>query len=124
MNSNKVKYIDLQMLGIIGFIIALILSYVINYDKKMVLTNNKRIFTNTEAQKLVRIQTTLLFAVTLLFLYSNYNQYKISISTNDKDAFNNYLSICIAALAVIGASIGIYIANNSNSNLTISETEI
>ena len=124
-NNLKIKYIDLQLIAIIGFVLALIISLLINYDKKCMLSNNKRLFTNEEAEMLAKMQSTLVLIITLIFLYTNYNQYKIAKYFCDKDVNNALLSINISTLAVIGALIGIYIVFKSDTNeLSIAQSEV
>ena len=129
MNSDifiikKRKYLDLQLVATIGFILALLTSYILIIDKKLLLENKKRIFTNKDSQNLALFQTILVFIVAFLFLYINYNQYYISKQTNNKDANDFLLQISTSIFAIIGSLIGIYIVlKNYNQNLSISELE-
>ena len=124
-NRKKVKFLSLQLLATIGFIIALLISYLLTYDKKMSLENKKRLFTNKEAQNLALFQTILVFIVASSFLYINYNQYKLSKEEKDNNENDFLLQIETSILAIIGAIIGLYIVfkNYRNQNLSISEIE-
>lgn len=122
--KKKIKFINIQMIAIIGFIIALLLSYLLNYDKKMSLQNNKRLFNNNEAQKIALIQVSLVFIISMIFLYINYNQYKISSLEKGSDKTSYELQIKASIFAIISAFIGVYIVlKNYNNNLSIPETE-
>ena len=44
-NYKKSRFLGLQMLATIGFIIALLISYLLTYDKKCSLENKKGLFT-------------------------------------------------------------------------------
>lgn len=122
-NNKKVNFLNIQLIATIGFIIALLLSYLLSYDKKLSLEKKKRLFTPKEAQNLALLQTLLLLTVSLTFLYLNYNQYKLSKYTNSNDQNDFLLQIETSIFAIVSAIIGIYIViKNRNNNLQISET--
>ena len=122
--NKKIKFINLQMLAIIGFIIALLISYLLSFDKKMSLEDKKRLFSNKEAQNLAVFQTILVFIVTLCFLYINYNQYKIS-KEEKQDSTDFILQIETSIFAIISSIIGLYIIfkNYKKENISISEVD-
>ena len=122
-NTKKDKYLSLQLVATIGFILALLTSYLLTLDKKLSIEHKTRIFTNKDAQNLALFQTLLVLFVAGTFLYINYNQYKISKEEKQNET-DFLLQIETSILAIIGAIIGIYIVSkNYNSNLSISETE-
>lgn len=122
-NNKKICFLNIQLLATIGFIVALLLSYLLSYDKKLSLENKKRLFKPTEAQNLALLQTLLLLVVSLTFLYLNYNQYKLSKLNNSNDQTDFLLQIETSIFAIISAIIGLYIIiKNRNNNLQISET--
>lgn len=122
-NNKKINFLNIQLLATIGFIVALLLSYLLSYDKKLSLENKKRLFNSKDAQNLALLQTLLLLIVSLTFLYLNYNQYKLSKDTNSNDQNDFLLQIETSIFAIISAIIGIYIViKNRNNNLQISET--
>lgn len=123
-NSEKLKYVNIQLIAITLFVLALFLSYLINYDKKQELENKKRLFNNVIIQNLVKIQSTLVLLATITFLYINYNQYNISKKYNNDDINNLFMSTEVSILSVVGALIGIYIVFKSNNKLTIAETDL
>lgn len=124
-NLKKDKLLSIHMLAIIGFMLALIISYLLTLDKKLSLENKKRLFSNKEAQNLALFQSILIFVVASTFLYTNYNQYKISKETHDNDEQDLFLQIETSIFAIISAIIGLYIIfkNYRGQTLTISETE-
>lgn len=125
-NVQKIKFLDLQLIATAGFILALIISYTLSYDKKLSLQNKKRLFTNEEAQKLALFQTILVFIIAVCFLYVNYKQYNISKQTHDNSEQDFLLQIETSIFAIISAIIGLYIVfkNYRNQNITIAESEI
>ena len=121
-NNKKISFLNIQLLATIGFIVALLLSYLLSYDKKLSLENKKRLFKPTEAQNLALLQTLLLLVVSLTFLYLNYNQYKLSKLNNSNDQTDFLLQIETSIFAIISAIIGLYIIiKNRNNNLQIFE---
>ena len=125
-NAQKIKFLDLQLLATLGFIFALIISYILSYDKKLSLENKKRLFTNEEVQNLAFFQTILVLVISLCFLYVNYKQYIISKQTNDRNELDFLLQIETSIFAIISALIGVYIVckNHRNKNITIANKEI
>ena len=125
-NVQKIKFLNLQLIATAGFILALIISYTLSYDKKLSLQNKKRLFTNEEAQKLALFQTVLVFIIAVCFLYVNYKQYNISKQTHDSSEQDFLLQIETSIFAIISAIIGLYIVfkNYRNQNITIAESEI
>ena len=124
--DKKVKLVNLQLIATIGFIIALLISFSLTYDKKQSLENKKRLYKNEEAQNLALFQIILVFLVSILFLYITYKQYEISKTYHEKDENDLLLQTKTATLSVIAAIIGLYIItkNYKNNNLSISQIEI
>ncbi len=129
MNTNeitqkKVKLLNIQLIAILGFMVSLIISFLLTCDKKLSLENKKDIFTDEESQNIVLFQSILLIVVTLTFLYINYNQYKISKETKDSDEKDLLLQVDSSILAIVSALIGFYIIiKNYKNNLNIAEIE-
>ena len=125
-NKQKIKYIDVQLIATLGFILALFISFALAYDKKLSLENKNGIFNEKEAQNLALFQTTLVFIIAAIFLYVNYEQYKIAKETNDDEQKDLLLQIETSILAIISALIGLYIVfkNYRKKTLEIAETEI
>ena len=44
--DEKVKYINLQLIATIGFIIALVISFTLSLDKRESLLNNERLYSD------------------------------------------------------------------------------
>ncbi|MEE0699838.1 MAG: hypothetical protein U0M66_04555 [Bacilli bacterium] len=125
-NEQKVKFLDIQLIAIAGFIIALLISLLLTYDKKLSLENKKRLFSEEDAQNLAMFQTVLVFIIAIGFLYINYEQYTIAKKYHDKDEQDLFLQTETAVLALISAIVGLYIVfkNYRGKNLSIAETEL
>lgn len=126
LNEQKIKFLSIQLIATIGFILALSISYFLTLDKKLSLEKKERLFSEETAQNLALFQTILVFVIALCFLYINYKQYQISKKAHDKDEQDLLLQIETSIFAIISAIIGLYIIfkNYRNRNLAISETEL
>lgn len=124
-NEEKVKYINIQLVATAGFIIALFISFVLAYDKKLMLENKKRLFSDEVAQNLALFQTVLVFIISISFLYINYKQYTIARKTHDNEEQDLLFQIETSIFAIISAIIGLYIVfkNYRKRTLEIAETE-
>lgn len=125
-NKEKIKFLNLQLIATTGFIIALLISFFLTYDKILTLQKKQGIFTEKEAQNLALFQTILVFIIASCFLYVNYKQYKLAKKTKDTSEKDLLLQIETSIFAIISAIIGLYIIfkNYKNRNLTIPETEL
>ena len=124
-NEERVKYVNVQLIATIGLICALILSFLLIYDKKLNLENKKKLFDDNEAQELAELQSSLVLFMFLLFLYVNYNQYKISKKYNSKDKNELLIQEIFALVSVISGIVGLIITiSNKNKVLTISEIDV
>lgn len=125
-NKQKIKFLNIQIIATIGFIIALLISYLLACDKKLSLEKKKRLFSEEQAQNIALFQTILVFLIAACFLYINYKQYKLSKESNDDDEEDLLLQIETSIFAIISAIIGLYIIfkNYRNNNLEIAETEL
>lgn len=123
--DEKVKYINLQLIATIGFIIALVISFTLSLDKRESLLNNERLYSDKEAQEIALMQVILVFIVSCLFLYITYNQYNISNKYHENDETYLLLQSKTAILSVIAALIGLYIVikNYNQNSLQIPEIE-
>ena len=123
--DEKVKYINLQLIATIGFIIALVISFTLSLDKRESLLNNERLYSDKEAQEIALMQVILVFIVSCLFLYITYNQYTISNKYHENDETDLLLQSKTAILSVIAALIGLYIVikNYNQNSLQIPEIE-
>ena len=124
--EQKIKFLNIQLIATIGFIIALSISYFLTLDKKLSLEKKDRLFSEEVAQNLALFQTILVFIIALCFLYINYKQYQISKKVHDSDEQDLLLQIETSIFAIISAIIGLYIIfkNYRNKNLAVAETEL
>ncbi len=125
-NNQKIKFLEIQRIATIGFIIALVISYSLTYDKELTLKNNKGIFKNDTAQNLALFQNILILIISFIFLYINHNQYKLAKIVNDSDSTDLFLQVETALFGIISSLIGLYIVykNYKRNFLAISETEL
>lgn len=124
-DENVISLLNLRLLLTIGFIIALIISFILTYNETLSLQNKEKILSEKNSQNLSLFQSTLILIIAILFLYINYNQYLIS-KTQNKDSKDLLLQAQASFLALISAFICFYviIKNYRNKNYTVAETEV
>ena len=121
MNNNSNNLINIQLCAVSGFIIALILSFLLTYNEKLINENKGSLFNNKTAQEINATRSTIIFIVTIVFLYVNYTGYKTCSDEKRNDAFLNLES---SLLSIIIASIGIYMAYKNYNQDTVTMSEI
>lgn len=123
-DEKVISLLNLSLLLTIGFIIALIISFILTYNETLSLQNKEKILSEKNSQNLSLFQSTLILIIAILFLYINYNQYLIS-KTQNKDSKDLLLQAQASFLALISAFICFYviIKNYRNKNYTVAETE-
>lgn len=123
-DEKVISLLNLRLLLTIGFIIALIISFILTYNETLLLQNKEKILSEKNSQNLSLFQSTLILIIAILFLYINYNQYLIS-KTQNKDSKDLLLQAQASFLALISAFICFYviIKNYRNKNYTVAETE-
>ncbi len=125
-NEKRLKYVTIQLFATSGFILALLISFSLAYNKKLSLENKEKIFSDEEAQNLAIFQNILVFIVALSFLYINYKQYEIAKEIHDNEAQDFFLQIETSLFAIISSIIGLFIVfkNYYKGSVTIPESEI
>lgn len=123
-NKQKENLIDLQIKAAVLFIIALIISIILAYDKKLMLEDKDKIFSDKEAQNIALFQTLLVLIAASTFLFVAYNQYKISEKHHERDERDLFIQTETAALSVLAAIVGLYIVTKNYRGRTLEISEI
>ncbi len=124
-DDEKNFLLNIQLIVKFVFLIGILLSLILSYDKKLKLDKKTGLFSETEAQNLLLFQTFISIAVSVAFLYINYKEYEITKKEDSANRSDALLQIQSSYLFVIGSIISKYIVikNYSNKNLTISELQ-
>lgn len=74
---EKIRLLDLQLLGSVAFIVSIVISILLTYDEEQILKKGPRIFTEKQNQYLTLFNRILALGIVLLFLYINDRYYAI-----------------------------------------------
>lgn len=122
--KREIDLLTLQLIAAFGFLLTVIISILLTYDKILSLSHQPRLFTEKQAQDLSHFNSILIILVVLLYLYVGYENIKLS-EAQGKDPSNLYLTEFNSVLALIAAFIGYYVVTHSKQNgLSIAQTEL
>jgi len=122
--SKDNKFINLNILSTILFIIGSFISLSITIDEKRNINNQKKIYSNKEALNISFYNRILVLVAVLISLYVGYNNYK----DEKKGTISKYKSSLLLTtniLTVIGSLIILYVSylNKQEQSLTVSDVE-
>ena len=110
--EEKIKLIDIQIIGSIVFIITLLVSITLNYSQRNFPLYKKPLFNRKTTYIISNINRILVLIVVLAFLYTSYEFKKIA-EEKDSNVALNELDLFASILSVISAIIVLYITANS-----------
>jgi len=113
MKDKELKLINGQIIGILLFIVALLVSLLIVYNEKLQKLNKPYFFTNKEALDISLINRILFVILGIYFVYDSIERKKLTNS-------NSNLQIIASLLALSASLVILYIIlsnyNNQNAN--------
>lgn len=117
MNTDEnLKLIKYQEYATIAYEIVLLFSFLLLYDQEKTRKNKKRIFNDEQRYTISVITRIVIIGITLVFLYSNMQNYKIT-KENDEDTTFVELQILGSILILIAALIALYVTiKNKNTD--------
>ena len=110
--EEKIKLLDIQIIGSILFIITLLISITLNYSQRQYTLYRKPLFNAKTTYVISNINRILVLIIVLAFLYTSYEFKKIA-EEKDSNVALNELDVFAATLSVISAIIVLYITANS-----------
>ena len=110
--EEKIKLIDIQIIGSIVFIITLLVSITLNYSQRNYTLYKRPLFDRKTTYIISNINRILVLIVVISFLYTSYEFKKIAEKKDSNIALNE-LDVFAATLSVISAIIVLYITANS-----------
>ena len=110
--EEKIKLLDIQIIGSILFIITLLISITLNYSQRQYTLYKKPLFNAKITYVISNINRILVLIIVLAFLYTSYEFKKIA-EQKDSNVALNELDVFAATLSVISAIIVLYITANS-----------
>ena len=122
-NDESLKLIKYQEYATIAYEIVLLFSFLLLYDQEKTRKNKKRIFNDEQRYTISLITRIVIIGITLVFLYSNIQNYKIT-KENDEDNSSVELQIIGSILILIAALLALYVTiKNKNTDLDINDYE-
>lgn len=111
--KEEEKYIDIQIIAIVLTIISTFISFLLSYNQKLELQNRKTLFSAKRTFKITKFNRIFFLVLGIIFLYVNYNLYKIS--KKEGENLKPYeLQILASVLTVGAALITLYVVTLSN----------
>ena len=122
-NDENLKLIKYQEYATIAYEIVLLFSFLLLYDQQKTNENKKKIFTDDQRYTISLITRIVIVGITLVFLYSNTQNYKIA-KENNEDTTSIQLQILGSILILTAALIALYVTiKNKNTDLDINDYE-
>lgn len=122
--EQQVELLTIQLIAAMGFLLTVVISIILTYDKILSLSGEPRLFSDEEARKLSYFNSILIIIVVLIYLYVGYGNIQIA-KQEGKKTTNLYLQEFNSGLAFLAAIVGYYIVTHDSSNgFTIADTTL
>lgn len=123
-SKQQIDLLTLQLIAATGFLLTVVISIMLTYDKILSLSDQPRLFSDEEARKLSYFNSVLIIIVVLIYLYVGYGNIQIA-KQEEKDTTNLYLQEFNSSLALLAALVGYYIVtHDSSKQFTIADTSL
>lgn len=110
--EEKLKLLDIQIIGSILFIVSLFVSILLNINQRKYTLHKKPLFNAKTTYLISNFNRILVLAIALSFLYTSYEFKKIAEEKGSNVALNE-LDVFSSVLTVVGAVIVLYITAKS-----------
>lgn len=122
--EQQIELLTIQLIGAMGFLLTVVISIILTYDKILSLSGEPRLFSDEEARKLSYFNSILIIIVVLIYLYVGYENIQVA-KQEGKKTTNLYLQEFNSGLAFLAAIVGYYIVTHDSSNgFTIADTTL
>ncbi len=122
--EQQVELLTIQLIAAMGFLLTVVISIILTYDKILSLSGEPRLFSDEEARKLSYFNSILIIIVVLIYLYVGYGNIQVA-KQEGKKTTNLYLQEFNSGLAFLAAIVGYYIVTHDSSNgFTIADTTL
>lgn len=115
MKKEEIKYVNYQILALVITLITSFIAIIITYNRKLSLEGKEKFLSAPTALRLTYFNRITLFLIGLLFLYINYELYKIAKIKN-QDLKNFKLQILASILVVASEIIAFYVLTHSEDD--------
>lgn len=122
--EQQIELLTIQLIAAMGFLLTVVISIILTYDKILSLSGEPRLFSDEEARKLSYFNSILIIIVVLIYLYVGYGNIQVA-KQEGKKTTNLYLQEFNSGLAFLAAIVGYYIVTHDSSNgFTIADTTL
>lgn len=121
MDNEEIKILDIQLIATIIFIGSLALSFYLTYSDKIEIMYDKPLISNEKYYKLSVFNRFLVLILSLVFLYTNYQDKIIAKEKNESLEPSN-LQIIASELSILAAIIVLYVVITSGNYSIITTT--
>lgn len=122
--EQQVELLTIQLIAAMGFLLTVVISIILTYDKILSLSGEPHLFSDEEARKLSHFNSILIIIVVLIYLYVGYGNIQVA-KQEGKKTTNLYLQEFNSGLAFLAAIVGYYIVTHDSSNgFTIADTTL
>ena len=111
--EEKLKLLDIQIIGTILFIGSLLVSILLNRNQRKYTLKQKPLFNVKTTYLISNLNRILVLGIALSFLYTSYEFKKLAEEKDDNVTLNK-LDVLASTLTTIGAVIVLYITANSS----------
>lgn len=113
-SEEEIKLINVQLVALGVALISAVISIVITYNQKLEMENRETIYDSEGAFKVTLFNRILIVIIAFVFLYVNYDLYKIS-KAEGEDLKAYILQIVASVLTVITGLIALYVVTLSTT---------
>lgn len=122
--EQQIELLTIQLIAAMGFLLTVVISIILTYDKILSLSGEPRLFSDEEVRKLSYFNSILIIIVVLIYLYVGYGNIQVA-KQEGKKTTNLYLQEFNSGLAFLAAIVGYYIVTHDSSNgFTIADTTL
>lgn len=122
--EQQIELLTIQLIAAMGFLLTVVISIILTYDKILSLSDQPRLFSDEESRKLSYFNSILIIIVVLIYLYVGYGNIQVA-KQEGKKTTNLYLQEFNSGLAFLAAIVGYYIVTHDSSNgFTIADTTL
>ncbi len=121
-NEREIKLLNIDITTAILFIITIVISIYLTYERKQELLKKKRFLSKKDDQYILLFNRLLVLIIVLIILYDNYEEYEIAKMDN-KDLNPFKIQIFASFLTVITALLILYVVLYNWDSNSISDIE-
>lgn len=116
-NQTSLYLVDGELVGTVLYLVAIIISILLIVNQRNIVLEKEPLFETNEFYILILANRIFILLLTLWFLYINYKTYKY-VQENNNNTRLSKLQLLASFLVVIGAIIGLYVAQSSKKTQT------